>query len=390
MYNFLKKFIWSDGGYCDGVRYWFVGAKVNALFCLNLNSGEYKLIGKLPVEGINFFRNVYSCVFKDNRLIWFPKSGNNIIIYNIENKKFSFRTLKIAVDYNIGIIDSYLFEKSYFCVSCTLNEIIEFDVETMNVVAEYKIGKSIGCFSIRVAEIIYFVSDMHNFVYEFNMETKKIKIHEIEKAEQGFYLINYFNNNFVIAGYSHRIYFWNQESNNIICKDLNKFGFKQYFFESDKGYEHLPVFTESIVINENLWLLPRASQIIVIDKSNNVRILFIEDEDESKESLKRWWSEKYKIQYVRDNRYLVLYSYKNHCCFEIDTLTYSVKYKKYYLSSCSKINLMQLYRDENKLIERAGIGIIDILREYESCKYKMEEQIGCGNKIYESLKHLRD
>ena len=94
-----------------------------------------------------------------------------------------------------------------------------------------------------------------------------------------------------------------------------------------------PIFLYSIVVGKSVWFIPYlTNKIIYIDQESFVLQVFeIEEENETKESIleRTDLCYKYLFEYVKDNRYIGLFSIKNNCILEIDTFEQRYKYKQY-------------------------------------------------------------
>ena len=103
------------------------------------------------------------------------------------------------------------------------------------------------------------------------------------------------------------------------------------------------LFEFSIAIGKYVWFIPdRSNDIIFIDKETyKVFMLELEEEQETKESIDNHLMDfKFLLQYIRENRYIGIYSLKNRIVFEIDTIDLCVKRTDYTrcLSYMLKIN----------------------------------------------------
>lgn len=82
-------------------------------------------------------------------------------------------------------------------------------------------------------------------------------------------------------------------------------------------------------MGDSFWFIPfQTNQILFTDKGSSDILPFeIDEEVETKESIlgRESLLSKYIVEYIREDRYLGLFSIKNSCMLEIDTLNKSVE-----------------------------------------------------------------
>ena len=136
-----------------------------------------------------------------------------------------------------------------------------------------------------------------------------------------------------------------------------------------RKYE-FPAFMNCKIVNGTVWFIPFFSNMIIyIDKTDkSIKELHIKEEVENSLSLrKRVLNHKYLVQYIRDDRWMGLYSVKNEWVVEIDTVT-----KDY--------RILDMYPDENTLSYLKGKYKDTIA--YECNEYKVDDfvdEFGCPN-----------
>ena len=130
---------------------------------------------------------------------------------------------------------------------------------------------------------------------------------------------------------------WDREKNEISIEDQLPNGFGMYDFgEKTNGIADcltrryiLPAFLYSAEIGRYVWFIPyQTNKIIYADKVHHIfHEFYISEEEETRKSLleRNYFTVKYILEYIRDNRYLGLYSMKNNQTLEIDTE--ELKYK---------------------------------------------------------------
>ena len=119
--------------------------------------------------------------------------------------------------------------------------------------------------------------------------------------------------------------------------------------------QNLFVFSNIYCLGEKVWLIPQSgNKIMYCDKNDRkMRNFNILDEEETAETLDlnyRHIATKFFMMYVREERYLGIYSYKNKRMFEIDTQ--NMNYKNIDIKmddkSLADIQVQNFYEDGNE------------------------------------------
>ena len=119
-------------------------------------------------------------------------------------------------------------------------------------------------------------------------------------------------------------------------------------------------FLYTLHIRNDIWFIPYTTNIILrVDKQKNIVYSFeVDEEIETKESIlartELGLYYKYLFEYIIDNRYLGLYSLKNKCILEIDTIELKYEYKKYNYNMNDKY-LMEIAKLYNNVFYEANV-----------------------------------
>ena len=146
---------------------------------------------------------------------------------------------------------------------------------------------------------------------------------------------------FWLSGYCKEVYIWDSLTNkiNIVNGFPRDFGIYDFTEETDgkanciaSEYKRF-AFIHSVTLGENIWFIPYiTNKIIYVNKyTYQIHTFEVNEEDETKESIlsrRNLWY-KYLLEYVKDERYLGLYSIKNNCMMEIDTVKMTYEYRSY-------------------------------------------------------------
>lgn len=409
-------FPWSDNWWLEGDRAWFCGGAFAALFCVNMNSLECEIVQQIPECDFNNFRQFSYCLRYENNLFCLPTYGKCVWCYDNDRKIWE----KIGIPSEEQILicmASYGKNNSQIILRDDEGKFIEIDLEKKEVGAVYRIpleDSMVGGY-VLVGNIIYGIAG--NKVYCINRNNSEVITYEIGAAKAGFYTIAFDGKNFWISGFCKEIYVWNpkqgvikvitefpeqfgiyriDESGNFF-KDCNLFiSLTPNVYKSNIAFgrfvEEYGFFSDSVSCGKYMWFTPhRSDGIIYVDKDTyEVYFMEIEEEEETEVSIKsNLIYSKYLIEYIREDRYIGLFSIKKQWIFEIDAEDLRVRKRNYKLNDQSVLSIAEnsgCYNSQWKY--REGIKMENMiytamLRESNKKGKKACQNI--GQKIYEIL-----
>lgn len=342
MENMDGYFCWSDNWWIDGNNAWFVDGERDVLYCLNLFTGQCEFINSIPNSTEQKFRQNPRCMKYRDAIVCLPDLGQHIWIYDLNQ----FHKIEIENPCNsrIFINNFWEFEQKLFAVSVGLKKIIEINLNERKIDNYYNLnGANIQIAgSVKVDEKIFIASAESNHIYEFDLKSKSIVLHKLPAVKDRFYGISFDGCNFWLSGYNKAIYVWNKENGTVEnIKNLPE-GFGIYNYEEKEDFldcksvsYDTPAFIDIKAVGQYVWFIPfKTNKIVYINKDTfDVFSLDIKQEDETKDSLARnYMGHKFLFLYIREKRYLGLFSFKNNNVLEIDTVNLRVEYKKFFLS----------------------------------------------------------
>lgn len=359
MENANGLFIWSDNWWLENDNVWFVGGAENVLFRLNLKTNECESAVGIPEETTSKFRLTPFILKCGDDIFCMPDNGNCIWVYNVCSEKFRKISINNPNNVRVGIYDFWEYDNKLFMVSNGLNQVIEIDITKKKIEKYYKICRE-GSIrkSIRVGTKIYSLSGKFNEVYQFDIITKEVNLYKLPNIGRKFSTLCFDGEKFWLSGYCKEIYVWNKEGNTIIKLDgfSKEFGIYNFSKNTDGKIDYtmneyeLPTFLYSISVGESIWFIPfQTNKIIYVNiQSHEIEVFEVAEEEETKESLLERTSLLYKyiLEYVRENRYIGLFSLKNNCILEIDTLTKNVKMNYYTLSEKCMYEMSNIYHGQ--------------------------------------------
>ena len=357
----------SDNWWIEKDKAYFCGARISVLFCMDMNSLQCEVVSRIPKCDIYDFRAHPYCLKYQDNIICLPGTGKDIWLYDI--KKNVWEKIEIGHEEQLIIsMSSYRRNESkIWLLEYDSGKIFQVDLRKRTVDKEYNISSDdkkiyYGGYVV-VQNKLYAAAE--NKVSCINIDNKEITIYEIPDLKAELYTICYDGFNFWLSGYCKEIYIWNPEQGivKVITEFPKQFGFyhfhetpyidcTSFFCPEDSSF-----FEYSFLLGKYMWYIPNKSNgIIYIDKETyKVSFLEIEEEKETKDSLEREYANKFLFEYIREDRYIGLYSIKNKLLFEIDSAELCVQYREYKLSRDAVLTLAKaigLYDDQRIFQEK--------------------------------------
>lgn len=348
-------FIWSFGWWVENDKAWFVDGKRNLLFGVDMNTEICEEVVDIPDTNPNKYGLTPFCMKYDREIWCIPGNGKSIWIYYLEGKRFSEIAFDKSEVWQIGK-NFWVWNDTFFAVPLRGNSVIEINIGNKKIEHYHVICENdrVGM-SVMAGDSIYMLSVQSDIIYEFDLNTKMTREYILPDIDEKLYNMYYDNGKFWLSGYRKAIYIWDKENNNITKIDDFPENFGVYTFTKNtdgkvdcvtEDYEN-PTFTCSVRLGECIWYIPwQTNNIIYINKDNyKLSVYEIAEENETKESIlsrAAGTSHKYAFEYIRDDRYIGLFSMKNNRILEIDTKELQHHWKDYYFSEkclkqCSEI-----------------------------------------------------
>lgn len=395
-------FPWSDSWWIEENRAWFSGGNINFLFCVNMSNEKCDIVTQIPECNVRDYRLYSYCIKYKDIIFCIPDMGT--CIWCFDEKKSIWEKIEVGnEDELLFCVSSYKQNFGFiWLLEAETGSIFEVNLEKKVVEKEYHIPRNrnliVGEY-VLVERKLYCANGYN--VYCINIDNGEIGTYEVSGAKAELYTICFDGLNFWLSGVCKEIYVWNPIQG--IIKTINdfpeKFGFYHFiqgeipFIDNQSFYStEFVFFVTSLSLGKYIWYIPfRANEIIYIDKvTYEVRSLEVEEERETEESINAHiMAHKYMVQYIREDRYIGVYSVKNKWIFEIDTIKLCVIKKCYELSdqaflyiakAVGEYNEELLFR-ENREQERRIFSIM--LKEGSSNTKDFFHDI--GKYIYQTL-----
>lgn len=394
MANKVQMFLWSDGWWIEEDEAWFVDGMSNTLFDVDLNTGECDTVKRIPELAECTFRLNPICIKCDRDIFCIPGIGKRIWVYNLDDDVFTEVEIDKSEQHQLGSRVWNLGD-AIFIVGANWNKIIEVSICEKAIKNYYMICAN-DCIgeSIFVNGKIYSVSSRYSRVYQFDVLTKKVDTYSLPNIEKRIFTMCFDGEKFWLSGYHNEIYIWDKEENKLTTidsfpDDFNNCGLADNINQASEyamnSYAS-PVFKYSIAVGGHIWFIPvESDKIIYINKKTAALSVFeLCKEDIAKSNV--WGIANYLLEYVRNDRYIGLFSAKNSRILEIDTEQLSYQWKEYYFSDKC---VQQYYKDCKGIHYEDGVVLYSQAYRFglQATGYKANsmEIANVGTKIHEKL-----
>lgn len=373
----MKKLLWSDNWWIEGNKAWYVAGEVNALFEVDLINKNSQLLSLLPVEKIYEFRAYPRCIKYLNKIFCIPDRGDSILIYLLTDKLWKRIPLDNFNNVRIAINNFWKIEEKLWCVANGLKQIIKINLEDGIVEKIWNVDIEAGVEfsgSTMTENEICIVSATQPKIYIFEKDTEIIKVFNINGLKKRLFSIVYDGEKFWITGFDKEVYIWNKEENKLeILKQFpDKFGtYHVNGKEINEWSSREFIFLSLIYLNEKIFFISKyANQILYINKRTyEMNLMEIENEDETLEEVEaQLLSHKYLFEYIRENRFIGIYSLKNQEIFEIDTyeiieLRLPIYLKKDTMKKLAELKFLDFinFVSKNKPFEEENIENLSVI-----------------------------
>lgn len=375
---------------------WFIDAQRDVLCCLDLQLGECKFVAKIPNEGVDKFMLNTRCIKVNNEIFCMPCYGDRIWIYNITHATFKNIKVENHSQDKLYMESCWKYGNKLYVVSRGLTQVIIVDIDTKEI-EYYPIGVEghdnfLSC-CIKVETKIYCTSYNSSRIYQFDMDSKETVVYTIPQIKENLALICFDGNKFWLSGYSKKIYVWDTNKVEVIENFPKQFGNYNFFHNSVQLIDHelekydTQLFCKIEAVGNYIWAIPyKTNFVLYIDKNTfEIHVLTIKDEEETKKSLQRRWKFKYFWQYLRDNRYIGIFSLKNNYILEIDTIELKEAPKNYILDNdCLKSIWDQQILYESHSMQKALFDRLVMVNDVNGIVNDKQNKI--GNRIYSFFK----
>lgn len=352
---------WSDNWWIEQDKAFFLIEKGGLLFSVDLNSQECNFISQIPGYNLDSsFSNIY-CLKYENVIWVIPAKENTIWYYNLGEKIWGM--IPINCDHRLAVwMDSYEKNSSeLWLLDCGGNKFFKISLKEKKLEKEYVCSYRGLVFTARYVlhdNKLYCITE--NKIYCFDCNTEKETLYEIPGLNEDLFLICHGRKDFWLSARSNNnnIYIWNPEGKVIKEIAVSFSESRSIYLENKWIIDDCPRYMYSLMLGQYAWYIPMQcnTPILYISREGyDINIFDIEEELDTDETLKeRRYAFKYSLLYVREERYIGLYSFKNLNIFEIDTYTMSVNRKEYVFSDQTLLLLAKQYMSEHRYLREGN------------------------------------
>lgn len=370
--KYEKILLSSRDWYVDGEQAWFVDSEQSILFCVNLHTRVCEFQEEIPSENSKRYGLNPRCVGFGDDIFCMPSMGTHIWVFQKKIRKF----LKIGIDNfdrcsPIGVYWSFVYNDKIYAVSYGIGRIIEINPVTKEVDSYYPIEMDVTAPYVCMAEnIIYSLASELNKIICFDVLKKETFIYNIPDIDKKIREICVDGKKIWMCGYYKEIYLWNKEDDSINI--INDFPARFGVYNSGKDKEDIldcesyeyesPAFAVLVAVDEYIWCIPYMTNKILYINRNTYKIeaLDIEGEVETEKSIlsRRFTNGKYYLVYIRENRYIGLFSTKNNHIVEIDARERKTEVYEYSYSDLCQERVKRVFlKDKDIMYENAVINL---------------------------------
>lgn len=357
----------SDGWFVDHTGGWFVGSFYNALFHVDLDTMEYKLICELPIKETLSIREYPICIKHNNNIFFFPTTDKeNILIYDLIYEKWTFIKMENLNKGNWMFRFVYKEGSQIIAFSQGTQELYIIDADLKLIKENLSIANDRIIGLIKQENILWAVNITGNIIYSFDLIDRKSCAYELKNMDDQIYEICFDGKLFWLAGYKRKIYSWNKDTDelNILLDFPEHFGIfdkqKDTIEEKNDRAEN-GLFNKMIYLNGFVWCIPQhANMILKINvRTKEISQIEILNIDNTKTYLyKNELNGECLVEYVNE-RYIGIIFISTGRLFEIDTLKCNIIEKEsQYMYSNKENSLSGIFFENDFLHSFFWIGNI--------------------------------
>lgn len=384
---------WSNSWWIENADAWFISGDEPILYYYNFKDKKCIYVSEIPEDGDDKWR-LYSCCIKNGMdIICIPDRANCICIYSLLNKSWKKIEVNNPNQVRLSCIQIEKIDKFLFVYSKGLNQLIVWDLALNKIISYIDLihdeNEALG-FGVFYKNSFYVVSSKCFRVYEVNLSSYKITTYDLPMIKDELYTICCYDKKFILSGKKKKIYIWNKSERKFcsIHEIPGSFGEYDFSFTYNQlinynvGIYKERLFYNSVLVNKCIWFIPfQTNMIMYVDlESNQLRQFEIEDEEETEYTLKhRLLNQKYLFEFVKENRYLGLFSLKNERIIEIDTLKLTYRVLPIMIDdSCKAAFSNKLFYDGRKIDQTMYLLLME-----KSNQIREENKEIIGKQIYQ-------
>lgn len=330
--RFSKRMLISDQWYIENDVAWFLSMERSELFEVDMKSQKVSCLSQPPLGNSDLWRNTNHCIKYKNCIFCLPDKGNQIWKFNLES--FEWKSIQIVAPTKVrlSIERFWLIGDEILLYSLGLHSILRFSLKHECITRYDLISKKIDpnlSQAERVDNDIYIVSPLSSYVYIYHIPCGSVEKRLLHGAKNGFCTICYGGKSFWLSGREKRFYEWDIKSDELFSYPLPaSFGIYNFnktdvkILDIDSVNYEYQTFESSVYVGNAIWWIPyQGNHILYMEMgTREVYVFNVPEEEETYSSIHRNYDIRYQFLYIKDNRYIGIFSYKSECVIEIDAL----------------------------------------------------------------------
>lgn len=402
-WNYANSFIQSAMWHIEDNKAWFIDPNYNNLHCVDLDSCKCEFEVKIPYEGSSGYRMNQRCIKCGDSFFCMPDVNKSILVYQRNGKRLDEIIIDNPDNVRLGIYNFYLYEDRIFALSNGLKKLIEIDVNKKRIENYYSfdVDELKAVVTLSGTKILS-LSNQSRQIICFDMMNKKTVSYMLPDIGKKFYQICFDGEKFWLGSYYKEVYIWNQETNTIeavggfpegfgIYKNVDNENSEDDILDCETDEYDVPTFSYAVAVEGYIWFIPyHTNQILYVDKNTyEIKELKIEDEIETRLSImtRDFAQNRYKLEYVREDRYIGLFSHKNRFIFEIDTKEMKARRCDYHYSESCLGEVKNIIAVENTIYENDIFNIENYFSQFleENMQDNRSEYENAGLNIHKEI-----
>lgn len=402
LFNELSQFCFT---YQENDDIWFVGNEYSLVFQANIRDCTIKKIIRIEENALRHSGQYRKLVKIEKKIVILPSGHNKIVIYNMENDKFSAVYLREKTSPSMSYVTE---EEKLYIINNT--EIIVLDIKHEKVEEYISIpyrDDMLNVMALKFEGHIMIPLVYENQILDFTISEKQFTRLQLECDANGFVAGMLDGTDVWLAGCNGNIVKWNYINRKCILYDKLPEDFESFDYDKDgnfmpweKGWRQGVCFKywySCILVDDKIWFLPFLSNsLLYIDKKTNVIHKYpFENEFETETTMKTHRCLKFLLIGVQEERYIKIYSVKRNIIYSIDAVTLNYVEEVFCIDKVDAVSIEREFKDAiyvkssaEGILENSNISIRELLSTINKNKTNInintiDENV--GTRIYQYL-----
>lgn len=359
LFNELSQFCFT---YQEDDDVWFVGEKFSLIFQACIKDCTIRKIIRMEDMELEHARQCWKLVKVENKIVLLPCDYNKIVIFSMENDKFS----AINLNKNTSPSMSYIKEgQRLYLINNT--EIIVLDMKHEKVEEYISIPYQDNILNVMALKIdghILIPLVYKEQILDFHISDKQFTCLSLDCDTNGFVAGVVDGTDVWLAGCNGNIVRWNYINRK--CTLYNKFpeDFESFDYDKDgnfipsgKGWRQgvcLKYWYACFLIDGKIWFLPSFSDsLLYFDKKTNmIHKYSFKNEEETELTMKSHRCLKFLFIGIQKERYIKIYSVKRDIIYSIDIVTLNYTEETF---DIDKVDMMNIENEFNSVLYKKAV-----------------------------------